>query len=183
MSFLRGQRVLIKPLDEIANELGFSREDFEDGFNIRDIRVDRSMIQYFGTEQVVCDYGAMDNCVYFYALDSWWPSEFLKLLSKPGEFFGFVKGDLVEIKSMEEMRKDGSINYNWFTRGMNILCGEQCVITDIRAHNHQCALVKLQGLNIDFPPTLSYSTGMLKHSEAVPVQDIEVDDWAAVAIL
>ena len=176
--FVPGQLVKIKTLAEICEEFGFDKNDIERGVRIGCIRLTEHHIEYMGRTFTVNDVDRVDNSLYIDDIDSWLCFEILRPASDPDCLFGFKAGDLIEFRQYEDMKADGTIEFNWFTDGMLGLCGKRGKITKVLPHDGRMAEVRCvyeSGKNVEW----MIDTTMIEHVDDSPA--ISLDDWLAVA--
>ena len=179
---LTGQTVRIMSLEEITEEYGYDRDDFENGITIGGIGLGADDIEYLGNSYTVVESDNSDHTVRLDCAVGWWPNEILEVISKPDELFGFKVGDRVVFKSVEDMVADGSIDWNYFVEPMEDLCGLEATIVNIRPNrsvrDSRMAIVELdKGSEYG---DWTYTTGMFEHVDESLAQDINQDDWIGI---
>ena len=172
-----GQMVRIKTMNEFCEEFGFTEEYIAAEPILDGYRISYEMQNWLGRTCKVCECDPYDHSIY---LDGyWWPMRAVKLVSEPGEFFGFKVGDVVEFRQFEDMVADGSYKKSAFAEGMKHLCGKRCTITGLMPLNQYRASVEVSGLN-EFDSAYCLDTLMFEHVEDVP--EIEEDDWSVILV-
>ena len=169
-----GCKVRILSEGEILERYPDYDPDIELNVDGTDITPD--MAEFFGQEGIVEQFDPGDNTARVDCAFGWWPTELLVFISEPDDslFFGFKAGDIVEMKSVDEMRSEYDLDEIWWVSPMEQYCGMEFTIKKIQPYDRVKAEVWIEheGVEvIDF----SFNTTMFNHVEQITPPD--EDSW------
>lgn len=144
--------------------------------NVDGTDITPDMAEFFGQEGIVEQFDPGDNTARVDYAFGWWPTELLVFISGPDDslFFGFKAGDIVEMKSVDEMRSEYDLDEIWWVSPMEQYCGMEFTIKKIQPYDRVKAEVWIEheGVEvIDF----SFNTTMFNHVEQITPPD--EDSW------
>ena len=177
--FVPGQQVRIKTIEELCEEFDYTAEEIVGGVMIGNISTGKFMEEYGGRVFTVSDVDTCDGTVFINATECWFSFDMVVQDSDPDCLFGFRVGDYVEFRQYDDMRDDGSIEYNWFTDAMKVLCGTRGTIIALEPVDGCMAKVVIKADSGIVVPW-SIDTTMIEHVDDSP--EISVDDWSTVAL-